>query len=251
MREGLERHGVDVRQARNDDDVDCDFCVVWGFRRIPLFHYAGLKKTPVLVLERGHLQPRMEETSMGWDGLAGLGVRPQSQDGGQRFAKRYGHMIQPWRDRDDGYVLVMGQMQGDASLHGLHFAKWAQETCDAYAAAGHDVVFRPHPLANQSTTPARVSVHAHMPLEESLNGAKLCVTYTSTSSVEAVLAGVPTVSCHEGSIARDVTAHGVLAAPVKPDRTTWANRLAWGQFRQHEISDGTAWEVMRTCIPTA
>lgn len=249
MREGLARHGVEVRQARNDDDVDCDFCVVWGFRRIPLFHYAQKAGTPVLILERGHLQPRMEETSMGWNGLAGLGVRPQAQDDGCRFRSRYGHMMEPWRD-PGGYVLVMGQMQGDASLHGLNFAKWAQETCDRYLEAGHEVVYRPHPLARQSEAPAGVIVHAGMPLEESLKGADICVTYTSTSSVEAVLSGVRTVSCHEGSIARDVTAHGVMAEPMAPDRTRWANRLAWGQFTPEEIINGLAWDVMETCIPT-
>lgn len=250
MTEGLKAHGVNVRTASSDDDVDCDFCVVWGYRQIPMFEKAKEAGTPVLVLERGHLQPRMQETSMGWNGLAGLGVRPECQDLGERFKSKFGHYLKPWR-RDGDYVLVMGQTNGDASLHGLNFRNWAQAVCDAYRGEGHRVVFRPHPLADQYAHPTGVEVHQGLDLEQSFSGAKLCVTYTSTSAVEAVLAGIPTISCHDGSIARPVTAHGALADPIRPGRMMWAMRLAWCQFTIDEIRNGTAWQTMKTCMPRA
>ena len=250
MTEGLKVHGINVRAATSDDDVDCDFCVVWGYRKIPLFHFAEKAGTPVLLLERGHLQPRMQETSMGWNGLAGLGIRPQCQDNGERFNSKYGHHLKPWR-WDGEYVLVMGQANGDASLHGLDFNKWAQAVCDAYRGEGHKVVFRPHPLADQNRHPTGVEVHKGVALEQSLSGAKLCVTYTSTSAIEAVLAGVPTISCHDGSMSTPVTARGPLTTPIRPDRTAWAKRLAWCQFTIDEIRNGTAWETMKTCMPRA
>lgn len=246
--EGFKRCGWQVARPRHDFDLDGDLVVSWGWRLTALFAKAMSEGVPVLLLERGHLHPRTEWTSMGFNGLGGYGVYADCLDDGQRFARHYGHQMRPWRE-DGDYVLVMGQMQGDASLHGANIREWAAETCRAYREAGHRVVYRPHPNANQNDHPECVEVHKWFPLEDSLRRASLCVTYTSTSGVEAVLAGIPTVTCNRGAMAWPVAAHGILKDPVRPDRTAWANKLAWTQFSAEEISSGFAWSCLKDFMP--
>lgn len=249
MKTGLEKHGIICDAPRSDYDMSADFIVTWGWRRAGFYQDAIANGVPVLVMERGHIQPRMEETSIGWNGLAGLSVRPDCMDDGARFRKKFAHYMKPWHGQ--GYVLVMGQIAGDAALHGSSIRRWEADACNAYIEAGHEVRYRPHPMDVPSRRVEYVRNIDQVSLEDALKGAALCVTFSSTSAVEAVLSGTPTVTCHEGSVSRPVTAHGLLAEPVTPNRIQWAERLAWAQFLPEEISSGLAWEVVSTCMPTA
>lgn len=250
IRDGLMAHGWKIEHPCKDDDVEADMIVIWGWRKHAAIAAARGQNIPVLVMERGHLQPRMEWTSMGFNGLGGHALYAHPADGGERFEKHFGHQMKPWREKGS-YVLVMGQMEGDASLHGQNFMAWAREACAEYQDAGERVVFRPHPNAFQTNHPDGVAVHRHMPLEHSFKDAKLCVTFTSTSGVEAVLSGIPTVACNRGSMAWPMAGHGLLAPAPKLDRAEWATRLSWTQFTPEEIKSGFAWEHLAPVMSTA
>jgi hypothetical protein len=139
-------------------------------------------------------------------------------------------MMQPWRV-GQGYALLIGQVYGDAAVRNINFEAWVRDRTAELQSLGWDVKFRPHPLARRS----RAS------LAQDLAGAGMCVTYNSTSGVEAVLAGVPTVTLDEGAMAWDVSSHSLhdLACPA---RETWAHNLAWTNWTLDEIAAGIPWE---------
>lgn len=243
MTAGFDRHGVDWEMAEFDTPAHADFAVVWGWRQGRVKRWCAERGMPLLLMERGHMQPREEFTSLGWDGLSGRGRYPEACDG--RWEKHWGEMA-PW-NTDGSYFLICGQVDGDASLEGTNFNAWAQKTTDTLLSQGYDVSYRPHPLmvtARRFWRPAgaRLSVAS---LADDLGGAAGCATFNSTVGVEAVLAGVPTVTCDEGAMAWDVTTHDAEDILVMPDRLPWARRMACCQWSRGEIESGEAWAAVR------
>ena len=55
----------------------------------------------------------------------------------------------PWRERRDGYALLIGQVPGDQSIAGVDMDGWYSKTATELKSAGWDVRFRPHPVAVQ------------------------------------------------------------------------------------------------------
>lgn len=237
MAAGLERHGVEVTVSGHDQPQPCDIAVIWG---APAKHpMVTMTARHLLVMERGHLPDRFLYASCGWDGLAGRGRYPKAPDGGQRWRERYGHLLQPWKIGGE-YALVIGQVEGDAALGDLAFDRWAQQQTDALLATGWPVLYRRHPLASHDGRKPVGSVLAHGTLAEDLAKAAVVVTFNSTAGVEAVLAGVPTVTLDEGAMAWPVTSHA-LGHLVRPSREAWAHDLAWTGWTLEEIASGDAW----------
>lgn len=70
------------------------------------------------------------------------------------------------------------------------------------------------------------------------------VTFNSNTGVEASFAGVPTIATDIGSMAYEVASHSVAEMLRRPDRETWAARLAWKQWRREEMASGYCWETV-------
>lgn len=247
MAEGLRLHGLEVSFAAYDEPEPCDFAVVWGA------HQKRVMATgrPFLMQERGHIQPRMEWTSLGWNGLAGRGLYPMAQDGGERFARHFAHHLKEWR-QGGSYALVMGQTPGDAAVEGTDVVSWAARVTAELQSLGHRVRFRAHPncaarAAQQCPAGADLSGGS---LADDLDGAAFVVTFNSTSGVEAALAGVPLVVMDRGGMAWPVSAHTLREAGVAPDRAQWCADLAWSQWSESELRSGAFWEAVRSACPS-
>lgn len=238
---GLERHGIKARTIAPQDASDADVVACWGWRVAAPYVAAGKR---VLVMEHGYIGDRKVWTSLGWNGLNGRAQFAQAKDGA-RFWDRHGDRMQPWRP-EGKYALVIGQVDGDSSLHGMPFQPWAVRTCARAAKEfGLPVKFRPHPVAIEFGQDHETGCeHLRGQLWEALDGAAVVVTFNSNAAVEAVLAGKPTIALDRGSMAWPVTSHG-WSIPVEPDRNTWAQELAWCQFTMEEIRNGSAWEHVR------
>ena len=91
--------------------------------------------------------------------------------------------------------------------------------------------FRRHPSADNPSG---------LPETRSWKDAGLAVTLNSSVAVDAVLAGVPTVTLDEGAMAWDVTSH-VPHETLKPARLPWLHWLAWTQWTHDEIAEGKPW----------
>lgn len=237
MRAGLERQGVTVAYGHYNAPTvrELDFAVVWGS---PAKQPAVAAASPrLLVMERGHVGDRMTLVSCGWDAIGRRGRYARPADGGARWNRLFGHLLEPYwfppagtAPQSSGYALLIGQVPGDAALGKLELDGWVKRVTTALANQGWAVRYRPHPLA----IPPRRS------LAEDLAGAGVCVTFNSTAGVEAVLAGVPTVTLDEGAMAWDVAGHA-LDEIVRPDRTAWAHDLAYTTWTPDELSSGEVW----------
>lgn len=238
MAEGLKRHGVEVRHGGLNEPEPCDFAVVWGYKQHRVINAAP----HVLVMERGHFGDRMAMTSCGWDGLGYRGHYPKAPNGERWLAAGYG--AQPWSDRATYmHALIIGQVEYDAALRGLNIVRWAEDVERELMAYGwKSIRFRPHPLADRARpTPWLTLTPKGSTLAEDLADADLCVTFNSTAGVEAVLAGVPTVTIDQGAMAWPVAAHSLMEGLKRPDRTEWAWDLAWTQWSRDEIASGETW----------
>lgn len=79
-------------------------------------------------------------------------------------------------------------------------------------------------------------------LREDLAGAHCLVTHGSNAAVEAVIMGCP-VYVHEDSTAALVglTDLNQIETPIYPDREQWCRSLAYSQWSEREMIDGTLW----------
>lgn len=234
---GLSTLGVKANLSHSNKSKT-EFVACWGWRIGKQLRDQGHQ---VLVMERGYLGDRFGWTSLAWNGLNGFGEFPEyADDNGARFHANF--KMQPWREAEGEYVLIMGQVPGDASLRGRNLVPWyegvATLAADAYKAP---VRFRAHPVAEQRglTQSPRHCTKSFGSLEEAVQNAKVVITYNSNSAVDSVIAGVPTVAMDEGSMAWGVTSHTIGGAEM-PDREKWANNLAWKQWRMCEIESGFA-----------
>lgn len=82
-------------------------------------------------------------------------------------------------------------------------------------------------------------------LHEDLAGAHCLVTHGSNAAVEAVIMGCPVV-VHPDSAAALVglTDLAAVETPLYPDRAPWLRSLAYSQFNERELVDGTLWRLI-------
>ncbi len=233
---GLRLNGIESVIA--DDHVgaeQADFVVWWG-NGTPLY----LKDKPHLLLEAGYIngqsgdyvRDRLQFVSAGWRGLHGradvgagsLGCPPD------RWEALDIELV-PWRNHGE-YVLICDQHPGDAVSP--RDRNWWRELSDELGP--ERIIYRPHPIMAPNMRP----------LSEALEQAAVCVTWSSTCAVEAVLSGVPTVAMDRGSMAWDVCSHSFDEDPYLGPREQWAYNLAYRQWTHAELANGTAWETLRT-----
>lgn len=244
--EGLQRHGWEAELAPAYRPAD--LVAFWGVRQRESI--AEQRRVgEVCILERGYIGDRLAWTSVSFGGgLNGRATfRGVSSDPG-RFERHFAGLMRPWRAAR-GYTLLIGQVPGDMSLVSVKgsLAAWYRDTAMGLRRLGHDVRFRPHPMAvgarRGDRGPDDVPVLGGT-LEDALAGAALVVTFNSNTAVDAVLAGAPAVANDIGSMAWPVTTHRIDEAPIRPDRTEWAARLSWCQWSLAEMRSGECWAAV-------
>lgn len=239
VKAGFYRHGIHAETLNIGEWAECSLAVHWGVGNyVDSMRRQREAGARTLVVERGYVGDRFSETSMGFDGLNGhADFRFDNvRDGGARWRALYG-LERPWQPEGYGdYILILGQTPGDQSVKGVDLERFYKSAME-YFGGDHIVRFRPHPNVEPSH---------EFTLEEDLAGASLAITYNSNSGVDAVLAGVPTITADPGSMAWDVTTHKFSDKPIRPDRHQWLSRLAYCQWSLAEIADGDAWAHLGT-----
>jgi hypothetical protein len=83
------------------------------------------------------------------------------------------------------------------------------------------------------------------PLQVDLDGAHCLVAHGSIAAVEAVICGCPVV-VHSDSAAALVglTDLTKVEKPIYPDRDKWLHSLAYSQYSESELVDGTLWRLI-------
>jgi len=149
--------------------------------------------------------------------------------------------LQPWKEQvEDAYILVCGQVPGDANLKGMNPYTWARQTISMIRGyTDRQIVFRPHPEAYFEAEEFEGCAVSTDPLHEDLENAHAVVVHSSNSAVEAVIRGVPVFVLDE-SMASPVANKDLatIQNPDRPDRQQWANELAYSQWSYAEMKAG-------------
>jgi len=130
------------------------------------------------------------------------------------------------------------------SLAGRDLGRWYEDMCcQAAAQYGVPAVFRPHPVSVERGGAYEVQGFktCTKPLDESLDGAAVVITWNSNTGVDALMRGVPVVAYDEGSMVYSVTANRIgVDFPV--DYLDRLQDIAWCQWSESEMRDGSALE---------
>lgn len=237
-----------------------DAAACWGWRRGKALRKAN-PGLPVLILERGYVGDRFHWVSAGWNGLNGHAKFPRPAEAPQDLGRRFvecgktlagceSFNMHVWRDpARDGYALILGQVQSDQACMNVNLAYQYRAWAQALRSAGYSVRYRPHPKAIAQSSGLQRGCYTRGTLAQDLAGAKFSVSWNSNSSVDSVLAGVPSVTFDMGAMAWPVTSHDLQNPVTMPSRTEWAAQLAWCQWQPSELADGTAWAAVRGVKP--
>jgi hypothetical protein len=137
--------------------------------------------------------------------------------------------VEPWA-KGGRHIVVAAPSRTYSRVHGTE--GWISDTIDALArVTDRQLVIR--------------DKESKRPLHLDLKDAHCLVTHASIAAVEAVVMGCP-VFVHEESAAALVgrTTLKAIEAPYYPDRQPWLNALAYSQFDENELVDGTLWKLL-------
>jgi len=137
--------------------------------------------------------------------------------------------LMPWR-KGGKHIVVARPSKSYLAFHGIE--KWTDETVyELSLRTDRQLVIR--------------DKESKRDLRADLEGAHALVTHGSIAAVEAVIMGTP-VYVDESSAAALVGQVGLrlIEKPFYPERQAWANSLAYSQFNERELVDGTLWRLL-------
>lgn len=137
--------------------------------------------------------------------------------------------VRPWQ-KNGRHIVIARPSTTYGKFHALH--NWLDKTVyDLSLLTSRQLVVR--------------DKETKRPLQDDLNGAHCLVTHGSIAAVEAVICGCP-VLVHPSSAAALVghTDIAKVEKPIYPDRTDWLRSLAYSQFNEKELVDGTLWRLL-------
>lgn len=137
--------------------------------------------------------------------------------------------VGPWATKGKQIVIAAPTVTYSA-FHGTH--TWTADT----VAALKKITDRPIVIREKDSK---------IPLLDEVRGAHALVTHASNAAVEAVIMGCP-VFVHPDSAAALVgkTDISEIETPAYPDRMPWLCSLAYSQFNERELVDGTLWRLL-------
>lgn len=145
--------------------------------------------------------------------------------------KKLNTPLSPWK-KGGRHIVIAAPTATYSRLHGCE--NWIAETIERLA----KVTDRQLVIRDKEHFRRR-------PLQRDLDGAHALVTHGSNAANEAVILGCP-VFVHSSCAAALVgkTDLNQIESPVYPDRQPWLNSLAYSQFDERELVDGTLWKLI-------
>jgi hypothetical protein len=137
--------------------------------------------------------------------------------------------VLPWA-RGGGHIVIAAPTPTYSRFHALR--DWTDTTLDTLSRnTDRQLVIR--------------GKETKRPLQHDLEGAHALVAHGSNAAVEAVILGCP-VFVHRDSAAALVglTDLKQIERPIYPDRQPWLNALAFSQYSEAELTDGTLWRLL-------
>ena len=169
-----------------------------------------------------------------------------------------------WKDHRQGNILILMQIPGDASLRGQKIGEWLMDTIyKIRCITDRQIWIRFHPATSEKARGEIFSELQHLffnnykdinfgdgittTLDQDLNNAGICVSYTSGSSIDAVLKGVPVIAMDMGNLVYPISSHHIeeihnpKLAPIT-EIDNWLLGLANSQWTETEMKLGKVWQ---------
>lgn len=177
-----------------------------------------------------------------------------------------------WQHNQDGHIILVLQLSGDASLRGQDINEWALDcVTQLRRITDKKIVIRSHPLCSDrgfndhadlamnilsSGLPnIQLSDGAVVPWKQELENAYCTVTYSSGMAIDSVLSGIPTIACDDGNFAYGFSSNTVeevnsLRLATKEEIEQWLIFLAGCQWSAKEMRSGAAWQYLVKLLET-
>ncbi len=174
-----------------------------------------------------------------------------------------------WRNNPDGHIVLLMQLPGDASLRGVNVFAWAKDTIyKLRKETNKKIIIRTHPKYNPKDSDEyykfvsdifiekipniEFSNGKERTLNDDLVNAYCTVAFTSGSSIDSVVAGIPTITCDPGNFAYEISTKfpeevNNLKKLQPQEIKQWLEKLSYSQWSIEEMQNGTVW---RHLIPT-
>lgn len=150
------------------------------------------------------------------------------------------------------HILICLQRDGGWNMKGEDLERWLLITVKRIrSVSNRPILVRPHPKRPMKETVNKVlgfpdvyeSVKTST-LDQDLEGAWAAVFYNSSSSVAAILKGIPVFVTDEDAVTWDVANHDVrhIQNPQLPDREQWLWDLAACHWSDEELRQGLVYK---------
>ena len=213
MREGLEKIGIKATITNSRLRSGFGVSILLGTSC-----WRGIEMTgDYLLVDRCSFGDTERHVSLVWNGHGRRGDHKIPERVTADRWEKHGITLEPYKH--GSRVILCGQTE-PYSPHWRRIEDWY-----ASVKATH---FRPHPAGGNPNL---------LPVAPDFSDCRAAVVLNSSVGVQAVMAGVPTITMDEGSMAWDVTGHS-LDDIRTPDRRPWCHFLAWTQWSHDEIREG-------------
>jgi hypothetical protein len=157
--------------------------------------------------------------------------------------------LKPWQTQGT-HVLVCLQRDGGWSMKGTNMVEWTRQTVQRLRSiTNRPIVIRPHPkhkinLSDLTRLPGVSESVVGSTLQQDLANAWAAVFCNSSSSVAAVLAGIPVFADDDDCVAWAVANKDLaqIESPAMPDRTQWLNDLSAAHWTDEESRSGAVYQ---------
>lgn len=185
--------------------------------------------------------------------------------------KKLGIAWTGWKHDPNGHILLMLQLPGDASLRGIDLYDWVRYAIKKIrSVTDRAIVIRTHPAhsikdsdefhnlvssiaLSSSNSNIRFSLGRHKHFADDIKGAFCTVAYSSGSSIDGVLHGIPALAADPGNFAWDISTHYLeeienIKLATNQEVNQWLNNLSFSQWSPEEMCNGTAWRHLSSLL---
>ena len=220
---------------------------------------------PFVMLETPLVHRRADTIDHGWLRVGINGFLWDDAEWGFDHMDVYRNIVEPvkWRKNGD-HILILMQNPGDASLRGADIFEWTENTViELQKHTDRPIRIRPHPLPNKQNKLLQLKQKLKnvtfvenklpnnlRPLQADFENCWCVVTYSSGSSVDAVMSGIPNIACDPGNMAWPISSTNLdmIEQPYTGDTTLWEQQISHCQFSVEELRNGTCWNHVRQSI---
>jgi hypothetical protein len=266
---------IDIIEFKNIELCEFDFVAQNGMagpgkKKLHIYQFTEKfckdLKIPLLIRELPAI--RNKQTSEWWrfswnHYFLDEGIYPydDSYNRWSELQKKFNIEIREWQ-RPGDLILICLQKSLDSALNRLHNKNISyQDFCidlikKVKKVTDRKILIRPHPkdpsnlISNLKLLFPDVEFSTSESIYQDLSRSWCMITYSSTSSVESVLYGVPTITLDTSAVSAEVTFHSLddIESNVNFSRNNWLKKIAFMQWSEEEIKSGYVWELLKKTL---